>query len=71
MNMQIFKTAKVLKNVRISYKNINKQLICWLLGIYIYGKRKKRLISRFLLVEYIGVEPMTSWLPAMHSSQLS
>lgn len=33
--------------------------------------RKKRLISRFLLVEYIGVEPMTSWLPAMHSSQLS
>ena len=41
MNMQIFKTAKVLKNVRISYKNINKQLICWLLGIYIYMVNEK------------------------------
>jgi len=27
--------------------------------------RKKRPISRFLLVEYIGVEPMTSWLPVL------
>lgn len=37
MNMQIFKTAKLLKIVRISYKNINKQLICWLLGIYVFS----------------------------------
>ena len=40
MKMQIFKTAKVLKNVRISYKNINKQLICWLLGIYMWYMKK-------------------------------
>tara|TARA_R100001369_G_scaffold29172_4_gene52537 strand:+ start:10267 stop:10458 length:192 start_codon:yes stop_codon:yes gene_type:complete len=38
---------------------------------FVFKKKPHDIVFRFFFVENIGVEPMTFWLPAKRSSQLS